>query len=237
MNGSLPRDSTHPGLARLHEPFYTYADADHIAGVTRGTSRRWLMGDRYRTLTGDVVVRPPVTPRPDASLQEGVSFVDLVEIVAIGRLKRIGFSLPRIRAIVEICQEQLGEEHPLATLKFKTDGRDIFVSLGGTLLDASHRRRKGMQAWDEVLGPYLETLDYGHDIARRWWPLGRGTPVVVDPDYGFGFPVIAGSGIRTEIILERFRAGDLHSVIAEDFNITPAEVERALQFEAKRLAA
>jgi len=58
----------------------------------------------------------------------------------------------------------------------------------------------------------------------------------LDPDYAFGFPVIRNSGVRTEIILERFQAGDLHDQIAQDFNVDPIEVERALQFELSRAA-
>jgi uncharacterized protein (DUF433 family) len=49
--------------------------------------------------------------------------------------------------------------------------------------------------------------------------------------------VVADSGVRTEIILERFEAGDLHDQIAADFNLDPIEVERALQFEMKTRAA
>jgi uncharacterized protein (DUF433 family) len=164
-----------------------------------------------------------------------VSFVDLVEIIAIGRLKKIGFSLPSIREIVRNCQEILRVERPLATLKFKTDGREIFVVRSSDVL-LEVGRRKGMQAWHEVLAPFLDDLDYSGDLASRWWPLGHDKPIVVDPEYGFGLPVVANSGVRTEIIRERFQAGDLEEQIARDFNLDPIAVERALQFELQRAA-
>ena len=213
-------------------PLYSYADADYLAGVSRGTSKRWLTGYRYWAPDGQRVVQPPVTPGT-----EGVglvSFLDLVEIVAIGRLKEVGFSLKAIRQVVFNCQEILGLARPLTTLKFKTDGREIFVDKGPILLEVG--RRKGEQAWNEFLEPFLHNLDYAHEIARRWWPLGRENRVVVDPDYGYGFPVVANSGVRTEIILERFRAGDLKDRIAQDFKLDPVEVERALQFDLNRAA-
>jgi len=176
---------------------------------------------------------PPVTSRTDGSGQ--VSFVDLIEIIAIGRLKEIGFALPAIRQIVRNCQEILLIERPLATLKFKAGGREIFVERADdTLLEVG--RRKGMQAWNEVLGPFLEDLDYSGELASRWWPLGHDKPIVVDPEYGYGFPVVASSGVRTEIIRERFEAGDLEAQIARDFNLDPIAVERALQFELQRAA-
>jgi uncharacterized protein (DUF433 family) len=214
---------------------YSYAEADHLANVSRGTAKRWLSGYAYRGLMGVRVARPPVTSGHETRHGDGVSFLDLVELVAIGGLKDLGFSLRKIRIIVANCQEQLRVSHPLASLAFKTDGRDIFVSRGGRLVDVL--RRKGAQAWEEVLDPFLQTLDYQDEFARRWWPLGKDKPILVDPDFGFGLPVIAGSGVRTEIILERFQAGDLPEQIAEDFNLTPVQVERALQFEVTRLAA
>lgn len=52
-----------------------------------------------------------------------------------------------------------------------------------------------------------------------------------DPDYGFGLPVVWRSGVRTEIVAERFRAGDTRQEIAYDFGISPAEVEAAVRYE------
>jgi uncharacterized protein (DUF433 family) len=135
---------------------------------------------------------------------------------------------------VKECQEQLGVPRPLTTLKFKIDGREIFVNQGDTLLGLG--KRKGQRAWDEMLGPFLEELDYAGAFASRWWPLGKDKPIMVDPDYGYGLPVVARSGVRTEIILERFRAGDLEAQIVEDFNLDRIEVGRALQFELKTRA-
>jgi uncharacterized protein (DUF433 family) len=222
----------HVETAHLLAPRYTYAEADHLAGVPRGTARRWLAGYGYRGGAGQRITMPPITPRAHDS--NAVSFLDLVEIVAIGGLKQAGFSTRAIRQIVHNCQEILGIARPLTSLRFKVGGRDVFVDQGDVLLDVG--RRKRMQAWNEVLAPYLDNLDYTHSLASRWWPLGRNVPIVVDPEYGHGLPVVQGSGVRTEIIRERMEAGDLIEQIASDFNLDPMEVERALQFELKRAA-
>ncbi len=216
-------------LSVVTAPLYSFAEADRLAAVSRGTSSRWLCD---RGLTGESV-RPPAGMQ-GADGSDAVSFLDLVEIAAIGRLKEFGFSLARIRGIVDTCRDLLGVERPLATMKFKVGGRDIFVDERPGLIEVG--RRQGQRAWDEVLSPFLRDLDYADDVARRWWPLGRSNPIVVDPDYGYGLPVIAESGVRTEIILERFKAGDLPELIASDFNVTPHEVQRALQFELNRAA-
>ncbi len=221
--------------SNLIRPLYGFADADYLANVSRGTAKRWLAGYAYYDTHGQRVIRPPVTSGVQREEREGVSFADLVEIAAIGRLKEVGFSLRMIREIVRNCQEILGVPRPLATLRFKMGGREIFVDRGDVLLEVG--RKKRMQAWNEVLKPFLQELDYdANQLVARWWPLGRSTPVVIDPQYGFGFPVVAKSGVRTEIILERFRAGDLKEQISADFNIEQVHVERALQFELQRAA-
>ncbi len=228
MNESR-RDASH-----LRLPRYSYAEADYLAKVGRGTSKRWLSGYEYLRPGGGRVRQPSVTP--GVGVEGAVSFIDLVEVVAIGKLKERGFSLRQIRQIVKNCQDIFKVERPLPTLRLKTGGREIFVSGARDLTEVGARR--GMRAWTEVLEPFLEDLDYDTELelANRWWPLGKVNPIVVDPEYAYGLPVIVDSGVRTEIILERFQAGDLEEQIARDFNVKPVEVERALQFEINRAA-
>jgi uncharacterized protein (DUF433 family) len=217
---------------RLTSPRYSFSEADRLAGVSRGTARRWLSGYMYRDDAGRSVTLPPITPGTADS--GAASFLDLVEIVAIGGLKQAGFPTRAIRQIVRNCQEILGVHRPLTTLKFKVGGREVFVDQGDVLVEVG--RRKRMQAWNHILVPFLANLDYTHEVASRWWPLGRDLPIVVDPEYGQGLPVIEGSGVRTEIVRERAEAGDLIEQIAEDFSLSSIEVERALQFELQRAA-
>ena len=217
---------------RLVRPLYSFAEADRLAGVTRGTSGRWLKGYRY-SYTDERRTAPPITP--DNEGRDAVSFIDLVEVIAIGKLRQRGFSLRRIRQVNEYCQLALNSERPLVTETFKTDGREVFVKAqDGFLLDVLHGQ--GTQAWDEVLDPFLDTLDYEDALARRWWPRGKAELVVVDPDYGFGLPVVSGSGVRTEVVAERYRAGDTCEEIAYDFGLSPVGVEAALRYEVSDAA-
>ncbi len=212
----------------VHRPRYSFREADRIARVTRGTSSRWLKGYEYWYSFEERRMSPPVTPGQDS--KEAVSFVDLMEVAAIGRLRVKGFSLRRIRQINEYCMLALRKERPLVTETFRVKGQDVFIYASqGVLLNVGYEA--GMQAWEEVLDPFLETVEYENELVRRWWPLGRDVGVLVDPDYGFGLPVIAGTGIRTEIIAERTRAGDSTDEITYDFGVTPNQIKDALQWE------
>ena len=221
---------------RFERPLYSYADADRIAGVTRGTSKRWIRGYSYLS-NGARVSAAPVTPGTGKPGEPGVSFFDLIEVAAIGRLKDVGWSLTAVRKAVESCQVMFDLPRPLVTERFKTDGHDFFVQKGEALVEVGFGRRKGERAWIEVLDPFLKTIAYEGEFARRWWPIGEDRRVVVDPDYGFGLPVIQGSGVRTEIVFEQVRALESLERIAYSFNITLEEVEHAIQFEASRSLA
>jgi uncharacterized protein (DUF433 family) len=220
----------HPSVKR---PLYSFAEADRIAKVTPNTSRRWLKGYGF-WYKGERREMPPVTPT--TGTKDAVTFVDLMEVATIDKLRKKGFSFNQIRKINITARFYLGAKRPLVTETFKVKGRDIFVDEGfGILIDVG--QGAGMQAWDEILDPFLDTVEYEGEIVRRWWPLGKEFAVLVDPDYGFGLPVVEGVGVRTEIIAERYRAGDNTDEIAYDFDVTPKQIHDALQWEMPKKVA
>ena len=211
-------------------PIYSYAEADRLAAVSPGTTKRWLEGYKYRRDAGDFVPRPPISSVAETHEAGAVSFVDLVEVYAINGLRE-WFSPQKIRDIVSDCAEVFGTRYPLASHVFETDGREIFVRKEGRLVGILGR--KWEIAWQSVLQPFLHQLDYRGELAARWHPMGKGIPVVIDPEYGFGLPVVEGTGFRTEIIAERFEH-QLEEEIARELGIPVLQVQRALQFEVSR---
>lgn len=228
MLGSVSYD--HPSVNR---PLYNFAEADRIARVTPNTSRRWLKG--YQFWYGEERrAMPPVTP--GRGEQDAVSFVDLMEVAAVSKLRQKNISYKRIRQINSYCRLQLKVPRPLVTERFKIVGEDIFLAADFNVL-LNVGREAGALAWREALEPFLEDVEYENQIARRWWPLGKDRSVMVDPDYGFGLPVVEGVGVRTEIIAERHRAGDSTDEIAYDFDVTPEQIDDALRWEMPKQAA
>lgn len=217
--------------ASLDEPRYSYAEADRIAGVGRGTSKRWLKGYQYRLADSRTVHQPPIASTQP--VEPGVSFLELIEVAAIGRLRELHFTLQRLRHLLDEARTILRVSRTLVELRFRTDGRALFVQQheGASLVSISGP--KAQQAWDDVLDPFLTTVEYAGNLAHRWWPMGREQRVMVDPQYGFGQPVVADTGVRTEILWEQFVSGSTHEQIALDFSLEAHLVEKALQFEAR----
>ena len=205
----------------LAAPRYGFAEAARIARVRPAMARRWIAGHSCRVEGGERGATPA---------EGSVSFADLVEVAAIRGLLDCGLSIRGIRAIVEHCRERFQSERPLLSHRFRTDGRDAFARLDG-MGGEPVLREKGDTAWDEVLGPFLGTVDYEDEWVHRWWPGGRERSVVVDPRYGYGLPVVAGTGVRTEIIRERVEAGDSPEQIKRDFGVSRRAIKHALEFE------
>lgn len=216
------------------EPRYTFAEADRLAKVGRGTSKRWLRGYTYWYTPDELRSSLPVNPQLEPL--GNASFIDLMEVVMIGGLRRSGFSVPMIKKINSFCQVHLHLTRPLVTETFKVDGKEAFIIASQTeLINVS--TNAGMMAWNEVLDPFLESVDFEEQLIQRWWPRGRSEPVVLDSDYGFGLPVVYGTGVRTEIVAERYKAGDEEDMIAYDFSLEFEEVEAALRYEDVKRAS
>jgi uncharacterized protein (DUF433 family) len=60
--------------------------------------------------------------------------------------------------------------------------------------------------------------------------------VLIDPRRSFGRPVIAGTGIPTSAVADRFFAGESPEHLAHDFRLTPDQVLEAVRYERRAAA-
>jgi hypothetical protein len=171
-------------------PIYSLVDAAGYVRVPSSTLSTWV--------SASGVIRPAAAPPPT------LSFSNLVEVFVLSAMRRKhNIPMQRIRKAVEYVQERLGVERPLIHGRFRTDGVDLFVERFGKLENVS---TKGQMAMREIVGRYLARLDYEEEVASRFFPFVRAgddeqpRAVVIDPHFGFGKPVIFGTGIRTSIV-------------------------------------
>jgi len=144
-----------------------------------------------------------------------------------------------MRPIIQRMREEFGVPYPLAHFKplVDTASRELVLQLQQeTNLDEALMlvRLKGDQLqWAEPVAAFLEQIDFdAQGVVWRIRPLGKQSPVVIDPEVSFGIPQVRG--IRTEIILEAYaEKGDVGQV-ADDWHLTVDEVQAALQWEARR---
>lgn len=219
---------------------YSVPDAAKLTGVPSAAIRRWLWGYRYNYRGEARESRPLWDPElPDVDSSHALGFRDLIEILFVQAFKEQGVSLRTIRRAIEQAETLLGEDYPLSSLKFKTDGRSI-------LADVVEPEEKRL-VFDLVTGQYLlenvfdrlrEGLDYSQlEGLLRWWPIGREREVVVDPKRSFGQPIVANEGVPTEVLASAYQAEQSVDAVATWYDVTPLAVNDALEFERALQAA
>jgi uncharacterized protein (DUF433 family) len=165
------------------------------------------------------------------------SFRDLIELRFVKAFRDIGLALPTIRECYQRAAEEVRDERPFSTKKFRTDGKTIFLEITEGIQEAKLvdlRRRQNV--FRTIVEPSLKDLEFDASAVARWFPLGIARKsIIIDPARAFGRP-IAASGIPTEVLGRAVAVeGSVAKVVAL-YKVSAAEVKDAVAFE-KRLAA
>jgi uncharacterized protein (DUF433 family) len=208
-------------------PAYPLSEAARYLGVPLSTLRAWTIGQRgFKS----IIALP--------SEAEGqLSFYNFIEAFVVNGLRRKHrVPLQRLRRCVRSLRSLVPHsKHPLADLDLQTFARDVFFDSKGDLVNVTREGQLGLR---EILGGFLERVEKDPSGAVRLYPLTRPEPslsprlIVIDPRISFGRPVIAGTGIPTAVIHDRWKGGDSVAELADDYNRTPEEIEEALRYEA-----
>lgn len=222
----------------LEAPAYRIAEAAQYLAIPAATLRYWVSGARYRTKTGRRAARPLIaTPEPGV-----LSFLNLIEAHVLDALRREHkVSLQAVRRALDYVAKRFPSTHPLADQSFETDGLELFVDRYGDLIEIS---ADGQTAMREVLRAHLQRVERDENGSPvRLYPYTRKRAaneprvVVIDPRVQFGRPVLVGTGIPTEVIADRFKAGESLEALARDYGRMTDEIEEAIRAEFQLPAA
>jgi uncharacterized protein (DUF433 family) len=200
---------------------YDFPEAAQYLHLPKSTVRAWVCGqDGFEAL---------ITPASDHSPM--LSFINLVEIHMLAAIRRVHkVKMPNVRHALQ----NLGGPHPLASHRLETDGVDLFVRILGELVNLSAPNQQVMAS---VMSAYLKRIRWEDNKAAVLFPFPTASflddrkSVMIDPRISFGRLVITGTGIATELIVERFRAGESIDELAQDYRRDRLEIEDVLRFE------
>lgn len=220
-------------------PAYSISEAAHYLLIPPATLRSWVLGREYPVKAGQRFFKPVLT-LPNRSKPE-LSFINLVEAHVLDAIRRKHeIPLKKIRSALNYLRKNLGSKHPLADQRMETDGRDLFVQKFGQLINIS---QEGQLAIRQLLEAHLERIE--RDVSGavlRLYPFTRKREVsepkyiVMDPLVSFGRPVLAGSGIPTSVIADRYKAGESMDQLASDYGRARSEIEEAIRCELPEAA-
>lgn len=216
-------------------PTYTIAEAAHYLTVPVATVRYWSVG---RGGYASVITVPDGAPTL-------VSFLNLVELHVLAAIRcdhdvRMASIRRAISYLAKLAHTPVDRRHPLVSQSLETDGLDLFIDRFGQFLNVS---RDGQGAMREIINKALRRIDRDRSgVPVRVYPFTRPqldeTPrlVVIDPKLSGGRPVIAGTGLATQVIAERYKLGESIQDLAHDYERPNAEIEEAIRCELQAAA-
>jgi uncharacterized protein (DUF433 family) len=214
---------------------YTAADASALIGVPTSKVRRWLLGYDHGKPDASDKSEPLWTSQlPRLGREVELGFRDLMEMRCVAALLSQGISLHAIRKAILKGREVIGNDHPLSSVRFKTDGRTVFLQVSTELDEpALFDLMKNQWTFNWVMAPSFRDVDFDGDDPGQWWPMTRKSKVLIDPRRNFGRPIEATHGVPTRAIAEAVKAEGSEAKAAQIFDLSLRSVLDAVAFECR----
>lgn len=215
---------------RFSDGLLTPAETSSYLGIPESTLTSWLKN----TAAGTPLVHHV---EPVRKGQPSVPFIAVAEAHALRSLRSLGLRMSEIREAAAAVRDAFDTPYGLVSKRIATDGVDIFIEHG---LGDLRRARDGQAPIQEVVSDYLRYLiwepgdDLPSSLRLRQYP--ESVPVVIDPRFGHGRPVVAANRVTVKAISDLWEAGETVEDIAYDFDMTPEQVDE-LCHAVVRLAA
>ncbi|MEV7286934.1 DUF433 domain-containing protein [Streptomyces sp. NPDC093252] len=140
--------------------------------------------------------------------QPSVPFIAVAEAHVLRSLRSLGLRMSEIREAAAAVRDAFATPYGLVSKRVATDGVEIFVGHG---LGDLRRARGGQAPIQEVVSDHLRHLnwepddDFPSSLRLRQYP--ESVPVVIDPRFGQGRPVVAANRVPVGAITDLWEAG------------------------------
>lgn len=238
MNSSDVSSSLHD------EPAYRSAEAARLLALPRETVKAWCFGQDYRHQDGKPKRFVRLIDAADAK-RKLLSFANLCELHVLAAVRRHHrIPMPKVRDSLDFVAHELGTSRPLLAKEFLTNGVELFVEHASQLLNTSRKGQQALQGEFERALSRIRRDDRGMPV--RLFPYTRRgaseladqpDAIVIDPRLAFGRPALVRAGVTTEVIEDRFRAGDSPREMADDYGVDEADILEAIRFELEQRRA
>jgi len=200
-------------IDKYREPLLTPKETARHLQMPESTLYYWLA---ERAAGGPLVHRVPSVKRGWPS----VPFIAVVEAYVLRSLRGLGLTKSKIRAAAERVRREFNTPYGLATRRIATDGVDIFTECDDGEWERTH---DGQRPFREIIEDYLHyiTWDPDESPARLTLPrYGGAAPVVIDPRFGWGAPVVESNKVQVDMVVSLWRSGESLDVVAREYGLT-----------------
>ena len=215
---------TTPYNELYEEPAYGLSETAVYLKIPYQTLRYWLTGFRARP--------PIVVPREEDPIR--LSFINLLECHVLAGMRKIyDLKLPKVRRALVTIAKDFPQPHPLVSVPFLTDRKNLFIEKMGKLISLSQDGQMGLNFYQM----HLERVEVDPKGLFHFFPFvvepkpSEPRTIEINPLIGFGKPVITGTGISTAIIASRFNARESVPDLAAEYGCTLQQIEEAIRWE------
>ena len=216
----------------LEVPIYSTRDAAHYLRVPYQTLRYWIRGSD----SIEPIIRPSGTNPPR------LSFVNLMECHMLSAMRtHYNLRLPKVRKALRTLATMFPSPHPLVDKHFETNEVDVFIREHGNEL--INLNRPGQMGFREILEMHMKRIELTTTGVPMFFPFiekrssDEPRSIMISPAISFGRRVISGTGIPTAVIASRFHARESVGDLAREYGRTDKEIEEAIRWESRAIAA
>lgn len=212
---------------------YGIAEAARYVRLPAATLRSWLVGREYPKADGKGKFHPLIKPAKREPLQ--LSFYNLVEAHVLRALRtEHGVALAALRSAIAYAEKKERIDRLLLSPELRTHAGQVFLDRYVELINLSASGQLAIRKtfedhlarveWDKWKFP-VRLFPYGSSALR-----GEQRPIVIDPQIAFGRPIVPSAGVSVLAIADRIDAGETVEAVAQDYDLSPEEVEQAVLY-------
>ncbi|HEX5406324.1 MAG TPA: DUF433 domain-containing protein [Pseudonocardiaceae bacterium] len=203
---------------RLTTPLMTPKDTARHLRIPDSTLYYWL---REQAADEPLVHRVGLAPRGAPSLP----FIAVIEAYVLRTLREVGITKRRVREIAEQVRRDYETPYGLATKTFATDGIDVYLDEHGEL----SRVQDGQRPIKDVIASDLRYISWDstgtlpNRLRLRQYP--DIAPVIIDPRFGWGSPVVESNRVPVDTVANLWLAGESIHAVAYEYDVDDEQVE------------
>ncbi|WP_067660478.1 DUF433 domain-containing protein [Nocardia harenae] len=204
---------------RFKDALFTPGEVAHHLVIPPSTVYGWLADDAPG---GPLVHRV----EPERRGRTSVPFIAMVEAYVLRVLRTdLHFSKQRIRQAADELRREFATPYALASSKIATDGIDIFLQHSDGEFARVGDRQMPVREVIEGSLTYIGWDEDGYANRLRLRRFPDAAPVIIDPRFSWGDPVVERNKVQVQAIVDLWRAGESLDVVAENYGLTRAEAE------------
>ncbi|MET9098438.1 DUF433 domain-containing protein [Streptomyces antibioticus] len=207
-------------VRRFDDGLLTPAEVASYLEIPQSTLTTWLNGKA----TGAPLIHQV---EPVRKGQPSVPFIAVAEAHVLRSLRSMGLRMSEVSEAAAAVRDAFDTPYGLVSRRIATDGVSLLVGHGwvpGHRAVSEHLRYLTWEPGD----------DFPSSLRLRQYP--DSVPVVIDPRFGHGLPVVAANQVPVRAITDLWEAGESVEDIAYDYDMTPEQVNALCQ-AVVRLAA